>query len=151
MTRTKAFNFMQRHLWLALLVSGAVILTALASLAETVERTLFPVVEKFEVLSIVRDENTVLVSGTLIKSRKCQIVGLRAMSEADSMLQVDYLDRPAGADLFTRPTGLSTWGPWRIHSGGARYVMLVSEHRCHWFWTVETPLASFQTTPRYAP
>lgn len=150
MTRSKAFYFMQSHLWMALLVSGAVILSALFSLAETVERTLFPVVEKFEVLSIVRnDDGTTSVSGTLVKSRKCKIIGLRAMSEADSPLQVEYLDRPSGTDLFTRPLGLSTWGPWRVHTGGARYVMLLSEHRCHWFWTVETPLASFQVAPRY--
>ena len=149
--RAKAFNFMQRHWWLASLVALVIIASALFSLAESIERTLFPVVEKFEVLSIVRDDDTVLVSGTLIKARKCQIVGLRAMSEADSMLQVEYLDRPHGADLFTRPTGLSTWGPWRVHPGSARYVTLISEHRCHWFWTVETPLASFQVKPRYAP
>ena len=151
-TKARTFDFMARHLALASITAVAIIAVTLFGLAESIERMAFPVVRKFEVLSVVRESpNTTLVSGMLIQLRKCQIIDLRAMSDQDKELRVEYLARPEGAEMYTRPIGLSMWGPWRVHTNGARYVMLISEHRCHWLWTVETPLASFQVTPRYVP
>ena len=150
MTPRHVYKSAERHVWIAW--AGVALLAAwgLFGMASAVERGLFPVVSRFDVLSIQHGDGTVKVSGTLIKDRHCEVVSLRAMSEAGSSLKVDYLDRPAdGAPPYTRPVGASSWGPWRVHHGGARYVTLFSEHRCHPFYTITTALAAFQVKPRY--
>lgn len=150
MTATRVYRRAERHVWIAWACVAVVIAWALFGMASAVERSIFPVVSRFDVLSIQHgDDGTVKIAGTLIKERHCEIVSLRAMSEAGSSLQVDYLDRPAGAPPYTRPIGATSWGPWRIHHGGARYVTLFSEHRCHAFYTITTALAAFQVKPRY--
>lgn len=139
----------ERHVWMAWLCVSVIACYVFFSMASAIERGLFPVVSRFDVLSIQHGDGTVKVAGTLIKDRACEVVGLRAMSEAGPSLQVDYLDRPQGAPPYTRPVGASSWGPWRVHHGGARYVTLFAEHRCHPLWTISTTLAAFQVKPRY--
>ena len=151
MIRRTTYRYAERHVWIAWACVFVIAAWAFFSMASAVERGLFPVISRFDVLSIQRDEGSVKVAGTLIKDRECEVVELRAVSESGSMLKVDYLDRPEGAPPYTRPVGASSWGPWRIHHGGSRYVTLMAEHRCHWLWTAKTPLAAFQVTPRYAP
>ena len=151
MIRRTTYRYAERYVWIAWVCVALIVAGVLFSVASHIERQLFPVVARFDVLSIQQDPGTVKVAGTLIKDRACEVVELRAMSESGSMLQVDYLDRPVGAPPYTRPVGASSWGPWRIHHGGARYVTLFAEHSCHPFWTITTALAAFQTTPRYAP
>ena len=151
MIRRTPYRYAEKYVWIAWSCVALILAGVLFSVASHIERQLFPVVARFDVLSIQQDPGTVKVAGTLIKDRACEVVELRAMSESGSMLKVDYLDRPEGAPPYTRPVGASSWGPWRIHHGGSRYVTLMAEHRCHWLWTVKTPLAAFQTTPRYAP
>lgn len=147
----RIYKSAERHVWIAWLFVAGLVLLLSYGVASHIERQLFPVVDRFDVLSIQQDRGSVKVSGTLIKARECQIVELSAMSEHDSRLKVDYLDRPEGSPPYARPTGASSWGPWRVHHNGARYVILYSEHRCHPFWTVKTPLAAFQVLPRYEP
>ena len=147
----RIYRSAERYVWIAWACVFIIAVYAFFTMASAVERGLFPVVSHFNVLSIQQDPGSVKVSGTLIKDRECDIVELRAVSESGSVLKVDYLDRPEGMPAYTRPVGASSWGPWRIHTNGSRYVTLIAEHRCHWLWTVKTPLAAFQTTPRYAP
>lgn len=145
----RIYRSAEKHVLIAWLCSGIALGWVLFSLASAIERGLFPVVSRFDVLSIQHGDGTVKVAGTLIKDRRCEIVELRAMSEAGSSLQVDYLDRPQGEPPYTRPIGASSWGPWRVHHGGARYVTLFAEHRCHPLWSIQTTLAAFQVKPRY--
>lgn len=147
----RIYHSAERHVWIAWACVAVLLLGAFYTMFAAVERAIFPVMDRFDVLSIQRDEGSVKVAGTLIKARDCDLVSLRAMSGAGASLTVDYLDRPAGAPPYARPIGASSWGPWRINHEGARYVTLFSEHRCHWFWTITTPLAAFQVTPRYQP
>jgi hypothetical protein len=147
----RIYRSAERHVWIAWACVFIIAVYAFFSMASAVERGLFPVVSRFDVLSIQQSSGSVKVSGTLIKDRECEIVELRAVSESGYVLKVDYLDRPEGMSAYTRPAGFSSWGPWRIHTNGSRYVTLMAEHRCHWLWTVKTPLAAFQVTPRYAP
>ena len=150
MTTRKVYHSAERHVWIAWACVAALSAWALLSMAATIERGLLPVVERFDVLSIQHQtDGSVLIAGTLIKARDCQITGLQATNEHDSRVRVDYMDRPSNADLHSRPVGPSSWGPWRVHPNGARYVMLASEHRCHPLWTIKTTLAAFQVQPRY--
>lgn len=151
MIRRTTYHYAEKYVWIAWACVAVIVAGALFSVASHIERQLFPVVSRFDVLSIQRDEGSVKVAGTLIKVHECEVIDLRAVSEAGSVLKVDYLDRPEGSPPYARPIGASSWGPWRIHHNGARYVTLFSEHRCHWLWTITTPLAAFQVTPRYAP
>jgi hypothetical protein len=145
----RIYKSAERHVWIAWTCVALICVYVFFSMASAIERGLFPVVSRFDVLSIQHGDGTVKVAGTLIKDRGCEVVSLRAMSEAGSSLRVDYLDRPEGAPPYTRPIGASSWGPWRIHHGGARYVTLFAEHQCHPFWTIQTALAAFQVRPRY--
>lgn len=147
----RIYHSAERHVWIAWACVAVLLLGAFYTMLAAIERAIFPVMDRFDVLSIQRDEGSVKVAGTLIKARDCELVSLRAMSEAGVSLTVDYLDRPAGSPPYARPVGASSWGPWRVHHNGARYVTLFNEHRCHWLWTITTPLAAFQVTPRYAP
>lgn len=139
----------ESNVWIAWSVVALLCCYLFFTMAGAVERGLFPVLSRFDVLSIERDATSIKVAGTLIKERPCEIIGIHAVSDAGSHLQVEYLDRPHGAPPYTRPVGASSWGPWRIHHNGARYVSLVSEHRCHVLWSTTTVLAAFQTKPRY--
>jgi hypothetical protein len=145
----RVYKSAERNVWLAWTIVALISAWALFSIASTVERGLFPVVGRFEVLSIKRDGDTILIGGTLIKERDCEITSLRAMSENESLLKIDFLDRPDNATLHPRPIGPSSWGPWRVHPNGSRYVILHAEHRCHSLWSIKTTLAAFQVKPRY--
>ena len=146
---TRFYRVAAKNVWIAWIVCAALVLYFGASFGQALDRALWPVVARFDVLSIKRDGDSILVAGTLIKERQCDIIALRAQDENDSRLRVDFLDRPNNADLHPRPVGPSSWGPWRVHPGAARYVTLYSEHRCHPAWTMTTPLAAFQVKPRY--
>ena len=145
----RVYKSAERNVWIAWAVVALICAYVLFSAASAIERGLFPVVGRFEVLSIKREGDAVLVSGTLLKERDCETTALRAMDEHESLLKVDYLDRPDNAALHPRPVGPSSWGPWRVHPNGSRYVVLHTEHRCHLLWSLKTPLAAFQTKPRY--
>lgn len=139
----------ERNVWVAWVLVALICAYVLFSTASTVERGLMPVVGRFDVLSIKRDGDTILIAGTLLKERDCEITVLRALDEHESLLKVDYLDRPYNAALHPRPVGPSSWGPWRVHPNGSRYVVLQAEHRCHSLWSIKTTLAAFQVKPRY--
>ena len=145
------YSTAERYVWIAWSVVALLCCYLFFTMASAVERGLFPVLSRFDVLSIEHDAGSIKVSGTLIKERHCEIIGIHAVSDAGSHLQVEYLDRPVGAPAYTRPVGASSWGPWRIYPAGARYVTLMAEHQCHFLWSTTTVLAAFQTKPRYAP
>lgn len=145
----RVYKSAERNVWIAWAVVALICAYVLFRTASTVERGLMPVVGRFEVLSIKRAGDTILIGGTLLKERDCEITALRAMSENESLLKVDFMDRPDNSILHPRPVGPSSWGPWRVYPNGSRYVVLYAEHRCHSLWSIKTTLAAFQVRPRY--
>lgn len=145
----RVYKSAERNVWIAWTAVALICAYVLFSAASAIERGLFPVVSRFDVLSIKSDGDAILIGGTLLKERDCEITALRALDEHESMLRVDYLDRPTNSTLHSRPVGPSSWGPWRVYPNGARYVILHAEHRCHSLWPIKTVLAAFQTKPRY--
>lgn len=122
------------------------VFAALLSLvtARWIDVRLFPVVEKFTVTSMVVVPTGIELSGVLRKPswrEPCRFGEVVAHVNDNSVVPVEFLDRKPGQGASTRPSGVSSWGPWRIEAPAINTVRLVSRHRCHGLWDHTTTLA----------
>lgn len=111
-----------------------------------IERSFFPVVADFQVLSMHREANALHMSGVMRKVRNCQFAGVSATGTTGQTitdLQVSFDDRENRVANFTRATGSQKWGPWTVWlpiTPDTKTVTLTAAHRCHPAWMTETEL-----------
>ena len=123
----------------ALLVLGAVTFVYFGPLIDR----LFPVVEPFAITSKEIKKDTILISGWLYKKREaCEFIsaqGLVKVSECPPLVvPFEFFDTK---QVYSRPGGLQTWGPWSIVvPKGTEKVIITALHSCHPLWKTRSEL-----------
>lgn len=113
------------------------------------ERMFFPVIREWKLNPVVRNGDTYLLSGTMVKTRPCTLVATSVMAVPKVPLAprvLLYQIKPTEIDGGNVPTGASTWGPWAMaipkafldHRDKIAWIDIFGHHRCHGFWDQET-------------
>ena len=124
----------------------ALIAAMLMMLMPRLERAFFPVVRDFGITALNVYGDTVVMSGYMRKVRDCKFVGVQALgvdsAGRESDVPLIFLD--AADNNATRKPGSQNWGPWKVtvKVADADSIKLVSTHRCHWVYAVDTSLAN---------
>lgn len=118
-----------------ILFGGATVTGVL--LAKSIEHHFAPVVANALVTQSEIDADGVLIWGTFDKLRDCKFVEAVANVGAIS-LDLEFQDARKNRAV-TRPTGMQTFGPWRL-SPGLYPIKITVRHACHSFWNTSTVL-----------
>ncbi len=134
-----------------LLERGAFAIGALITLwcIYQIETRFMPVITKWSINPVIRVADDYILSGTMNKTRPCELVSTSVLAVPNIPLAPRVLLRqikPGEIDGGNIPTGVSTWGPWTMHIPEAfvknrdkiAYIEIVGSHRCHALWTQET-------------
>lgn len=122
------------------------VLAGLLSLlgARWVDINVFPVIDKFTVKDVLVVPMGVQLSGELHKPswrESCRFDEVVAHVNENTVAPITFLDRLPDQKSYTRSSGVSAWGPWRVEAHNIESLRLVSRHRCHGLWDHTTTLA----------
>lgn len=112
--------------------------------ARWVDINAFPVIDKFGVKEVLVVPLGVELSGDMHKPawrESCRFDEVVAHVNGDSVAPIKFLDRTPEQKSYTRSSGVSAWGPWRVEASNIEHLRLVSRHRCHGLWDHTTTLA----------
>lgn len=113
-----------------------------------IDMAVFPVIQNFSIASVNKNEGDVVITGSLRKGKKCQLLqDIEAFTDDGKRLQIEFLDR-GNSKMTSRPAvekADQPFGPWVIKGGEGKTFSLYSLHRCHALWTEETRLATISS------
>lgn len=155
MSREERISFLLHTRVGAVLLKAAEILApvlgalAVLFLIWNVETRFFPVVQEWALETVEREDGHYLLEGSLRKVRACELVATSVVAVPRQPLAPSiliYQIRPDELVGANAPTGLSTWGPWRMsipkkfseNIDKIAFIEVVGHHRCHAMWTQET-------------
>lgn len=109
------------------------------------EHALDPVVEKFLITNLVKSQESIHMSGFLLKVRECEFAGITATTTGGVQIPLSFRDSKNHS--VSRPTGYQAWGPWELTVPLDKVDMGVSIdlyqiHQCHPFWQTRSFLTS---------
>lgn len=113
-----------------------------------VDMAVFPVIQNFSIASINKNGGDVVITGSLRKGKKCQLLqDVEAFTNDGKRLTIEFIDRGA-SKMTSRPAvekADQPFGPWIVKGGEGKTFSLYSLHRCHALWTEETKLATISS------
>ncbi len=136
-------------LWLLEAVSFGVGALVMMFVMYHVEYRMFPVITNWTIGPVVRQNDTYIFEGTMIKNRSCTLIATNVMAVPKVPLAprvLLYRIKPTEIDGGNIPTGISTWGPWAMkipqafieHRNEIAWIDVIGQHRCHGLWDQET-------------
>lgn len=120
------------------------LLGALVGLAVlyALEMAFLPPVTDFLIGDMKRQNNVVVVSGTYLKHRSCELLSTNVMAVGAGMPSGLIYSLKLGDAGSNMPVGPVRWGPYRMPVpptfGAYTHIEVVALHRCHALWVQET-------------
>ena len=144
------YSMMDRWGWLALYMTvGAGIFVSIITIGPWYETRHRPVVIDFQVLTINRKAERVMVRGTMDKVRDCRFVELVVYARPIGAsfwtpVHVDFA--PANDGVMSRLPLPQSWGPWSLtmHLDFPAEVTMAARHECHNMYLTTTQLTTFE-------
>ena len=106
------------------------------------EMAFLPVVTDFRIERMDHERGAVLVSGTYLKHRSCELLATNVMAVGAGMPSGLVYSLKLGEAGSNMPVGPVRWGPYRMPVpptwGGYTHIEVVAMHRCHALWVQET-------------
>lgn len=112
--------------------------------ARWIDINAFPVIDKFTVKDVLVVPLGVQLSGDMHKPswrESCRFDEVVAHVNENTVAPITFIDRLPDQKSYTRSSGVSAWGPWRVEAHNIETLRLVSRHRCHGLWDHTTTLA----------
>lgn len=97
------------------------------------EPDIFPVVSNFDIKHHEQLEDSLYISGTMIKNRECKFEGLTVYDKAVKpmkpmkLLDVTFIDTPK--NVYDRLEGYQSWGIWKIDPF-TKNILITAKHTC---------------------
>ena len=106
-----------------------------------VDTAYFPVITEFKVTDTSVRGNLMLASGTMVKSRDCELLQVIAYNAKRETIPITFVENPADASA-TREVGFQLWGPIGFPRITPGMVTLYSRHQCNPLWHTHQELVS---------
>lgn len=140
----RVLPFAKPLLWLGLMVYVSAM--ALPIFGDLEGRS-WPVVSAFEIRSVERNPDTIILKGVMRKQRECRYLGMTiyagSFGKPDmprERLHVTFMDQSDDMSA-TRLPGMQFWGPWRIarpRRVTGPDLWIETRHHCHALWETQT-------------
>jgi len=104
-----------------------------------VDTRYFPVITEFNVTETKIQGNLMLASGTMLKSRDCELVQVVAYNSHMELIPITFIENP-GEEATTREVGFQLWGPIGFPRKTPGAVTLYSRHKCNPLWQTRQQL-----------
>lgn len=106
-----------------------------------VDTRYFPVITEFKVIETKIEGNLMLVSGTLVKSRDCELIQVVAYNARRGVIPITFVVNPDEIKV-TREVGFQLWGPIGLPRRSPGLVTLYSRHQCNPLWQTRQELVT---------